>query len=83
MPGLCLDCSCCLQRLYAEATVRLKELKTTNGQLSTELSEHETKNTKLVGEVTPLGRRNTTEGIFSRWTNQTQEARVYSRDGPI
>eukprot|EP00976_Prorocentrum_cordatum_P112760 1195588-Prorocentrum_minimum.AAC.3 len=22
-------------------------------------------------------------GIFSRWTNQTQEARVYSHDGPI
>eukprot|EP00976_Prorocentrum_cordatum_P114659 1195879-Prorocentrum_minimum.AAC.2 len=21
--------------------------------------------------------------IFSRWTNQTQEARVYSHDGPI
>eukprot|EP00959_Pyramimonas_sp_CCMP1952_P126098 2636855-Pyramimonas_sp.AAC.1 len=22
-------------------------------------------------------------GIFSRWTNQTQEAQVYSHDGPI
>eukprot|EP00959_Pyramimonas_sp_CCMP1952_P144118 3017009-Pyramimonas_sp.AAC.1 len=22
-------------------------------------------------------------GIFSRWTNLTQEARVYSHDGPI
>eukprot|EP00976_Prorocentrum_cordatum_P043609 882349-Prorocentrum_minimum.AAC.1 len=22
-------------------------------------------------------------GIFSRWTNQTQDARVYSHDGPI
>eukprot|EP00959_Pyramimonas_sp_CCMP1952_P427454 8952376-Pyramimonas_sp.AAC.1 len=22
-------------------------------------------------------------GIFSRWTNQTQETRVYSHDGPI
>eukprot|EP00959_Pyramimonas_sp_CCMP1952_P359914 7535893-Pyramimonas_sp.AAC.1 len=22
-------------------------------------------------------------GIFSRWTNQMQEARVYSHDGPI
>eukprot|EP00976_Prorocentrum_cordatum_P038331 779191-Prorocentrum_minimum.AAC.1 len=30
-----------------------------------------------------MGRLQSTEGIFSRWTNQTQEARACSRNGPI